>query len=57
MAGCHRTEGVSLTTKVRLGVTWCWLNVNLDSLQDERGINFCPHNNFSVFPNTDRLAK
>jgi len=56
MAGCYRTEGARLRTKVRLGVTWCWLNINLDSLQDARGINFCPHN-LSVFPKTDRLAK
>lgn len=39
MAGYHRTKGVSLTTKVRLGDTWYWPSVHLDSLQDERGIH------------------
>lgn len=55
MAGCQRIE--SLRTKVRLAGTWYWPSVHLNSLQDERGIHFCPHNNSSVSLMDDRMAK
>lgn len=55
MAGCQRIE--SLRTKVRLAGTWYWPSVHLNSLQDERGIHFCPHNNSSVSLMADRMAK